>query len=92
MDKSLAGEDITWSNDRILPIFEAPQHLDIYHINSAPRAVQFTVATLVGLINRPQPRVYLTSRGDDAFWLDAAFSSIPRDVSPLAGEDILHKL
>jgi len=92
VDKNIAEEDVTWSDERVLPVFQAPQHLDIYHINSAPRVVQFTVATLVGLINRPQPRVYLTSRRDDAFWLDAALSSIPRDVSPLAGEDILHKL
>ena len=92
MDKSMAKDDVTWLDERALPVFQAPQHLDIYHINAAPRVVQFTVATLVGLINRPQPRVYLTSRGDDAYWLDAALSSIPRDVSPLAGEDILHKL
>ncbi len=79
-------------DERVLPVFQAPQHLDIYHVNSAPREVQFTVATLVGLINRPQPRVYLPTRANDAFWLDAALSSIPRDVSPLAGEDILHAL
>ncbi len=88
----MAGEDYTWPDNRISPVFQAAQHLDVYHINSASRAVQFTVATLVGLINRPQPRVYLPTRGNDAFWLDAALSSIPRDVSPLAGGAILHAL
>ncbi len=92
MDNDIIRTDITWPDGRIFPLFQTPQHLDVYNINSASHEVQLTVATLVGLINRPQPRVYLLTRGDDTFWLKAALSSIPQTVSQLGRDDILHAL
>ncbi len=84
--------DITWSEDRIFPLFQLAQHLDVYNVHTASRDVQLSIATLVGLINRVQPRVYLLDREHDAFWLKEALSSIPQTLSPLTQVDILHDL
>lgn len=83
---------ITWLQDRVFPLFQASTHLDVYNVHSAGRDVQISVATLVGLINRPQPRVYLIDREHDAFWLKEALSFIPQTTSPLAQDAILHDL
>jgi hypothetical protein len=83
---------IDWSNNRIIPAFQSPEHLDVYDLRSASYEVQLSVATLVGLINRPQPRVYLISRHDDFFWLDKVLAAIPYDISSLAEKAILEAL
>ncbi len=92
MDKSSADKDISWSSDRYMPKFQAPQHLRVYDMRASSREVQLTVATLVGLINRPQPQVYLISRRNDTFWLQEALSSLPRDMPSVTGDDILKDL
>ncbi|MFL5628138.1 MAG: GxGYxYP domain-containing protein, partial [Ktedonobacteraceae bacterium] len=92
MDKSSADKDISWLSDRCMPIFQAPQHLRVYDMRTSSREVQLTVATLVGLINRPQPEVYLISRRNDTFWLQEVLSSLPHDVSSVTGDDILKDL
>ncbi len=81
-----------WPSERVFPLFQAAEHLDVYKVHSASYAVQLSIATLVGLINRPQPRIYLLDREHDAFWLKEALSSIPRTFSPLVGADILSDL
>src|SRR6266849_2884789 len=83
------GPGLDWSADRILPAFQAPEHLDVFDLRTASREVQLSVAMLVGLINRPRPQVYLISRNNDAFWLQEIFASIPYDISPLAANEIL---
>ena len=89
MDNNSEGAGLDWSADRILPAFQAPEHLDVFDLRTASREVQLSVATLVGLINRPRPQVYLISRNNDAFWLQEIFASIPYDISPLAANEIL---
>src|SRR5258708_34756259 len=91
MDNSKAM-DIDWSTERIIPAFQALQHLKIYDMRGVSQEIQLTVATLVGLINRSQPQIYLISRNNDGFWLKEVLSSIPQDFSNLTGEAILEEL
>ena len=56
---------LNWSGERTLPAFQTPQHLTIYDIRGASPAVQLSASTAAGLINRPQPRVYLITSDED---------------------------
>jgi len=49
--------------------FQVPDHLDVYDICDASQDVQLSVTTMTGVINRQQPKVYLLSNDDAAFWL-----------------------
>ena len=84
--------NVNWSNERLLPAFQAPEHLDVYDIRTAPGDVQRTVTMLAGLINRPQPKIYLISRDDDLFWLNEVLASVSHTISPARGNDILDML
>jgi len=84
--------EIPWPDDRVFPLFQTPEHLEVYDAGSASYDIQLTLATLVGLINRPQPHVYLLSREDDAFWLKEALSSVKHTLSPLKRDEILYDL
>src|SRR5215467_9606828 len=86
----IAGID--WSAERIIPAFQAPEHLNVYDIRSASSDVQLSVTTMAGLINRPQPQVYLINNDDDTFWLNTAFAHIPHDTAPVANNDVLEAL
>src|SRR5258708_34306208 len=92
MEKSGVNKDIGWLYDRYIPVFQAPQHLRVYDTRSTSRETQLSIATLVGLVNRPQPQVYLISRRNDTFWLEEALSSLPHAISPVTGDDILKDL
>ncbi|HEY5005319.1 MAG TPA: GxGYxYP domain-containing protein [Ktedonobacteraceae bacterium] len=92
MDTSINLTDITWPEERVFPLFQIAKHLDVYNVHSAARDIQLSIATLVGLINRPQPRVYLLDREHDAFWLNEALSAIPQTFSSLTQADILYDL
>src|SRR5258706_6116340 len=89
MNISTEAANLNWSNQRLLPAFQAPEHLDIYDIRGASHDVQLTVTMLTGLINRPQPRVYLIIRDDDNFWLNEVLTSVSHTISPARGNDIL---
>lgn len=80
------------SGGRLLPALQAPEHLDVYDIRGATYAIQLSVTTMTGLINRPQPRVYLISNDDAAFWLNEVLAHIPHDISPSRGEAVLDTL
>ncbi len=84
--------DLDWSNDRLIPAFQAPQHLDIYDLRGAPRDTLLTATTMVGLINRPQPKVYLITSDDDALWLAQAFAPVPQHRAALSGNEALNSL
>ncbi len=92
MQNSTKSIDTSWWPDRLLPTFQAPQHLDAYDMGGTSRETQLSVATLVGLINRLQPQVYLLSRGDDQFWLNEVLNSVPHTLSALRGDAILQEL
>jgi GxGYxYP putative glycoside hydrolase C-terminal domain/GxGYxY sequence motif in domain of unknown function N-terminal len=83
---------IAWSAERYLPQFQRPQRLRVYTVSGLSRDGQLSVATFVGLINRPRPQVYLISRRHDAFWLQEALDDIHREDAPVRGEAILPDL
>lgn len=92
MDHHGEGEGIDWSPDRLFPTFQPPERLSVYDMRGAAFDLKLSVATLVGCINRPVPRVYLIERGNDVFWLEQCFTTIPQDHSPLKHEAILKEL
>jgi hypothetical protein len=83
---------IDWSADRMIPAFQAPQHLNVYDIRSASRDEQLSVTTFVGLINRPKPQVYLIANNEDPFWLQEVFASVPHDTPSVANHAVLDAL
>jgi hypothetical protein len=82
----------SWSSNELLPAFQAPEHLDVYDIRNASYDIQLSVTTVTGLINRQQPKAYLLSKSDDAFWLNQVFAHIPRDIYTARDEAVLETL
>src|SRR5437763_6507318 len=80
---------INWSGDRLVPAFQEPTQLTIYDLRGASMEVLQSAATMVGLINRPQPQVYLIFNDDDDFWLKEIPGSITRETAPTSGNDVL---
>src|SRR5581483_366313 len=66
MSTEVTGLD--WSRGKLLPAFQTPEELTVYDIRGASTETKISVTTFVGLINRPQPRVYLFINDDDVFW------------------------
>ncbi len=85
--QDIAG--INWSAGRLLPAFQPPQQLTIYDLRGASPEVQLSAATMAGLINRPEPRVYQILSAEDAFWLQELLGAIPQETSPTSGDDVL---
>ncbi len=83
----VAGLD--WAANRLVPGFQTPQQLEVYDIRGASREAQLTITTLAGLINRPQPRVYLLATPQDDFWLKTAFPHVQHEYATAKGNDVL---
>ncbi len=83
---------LDFSGNRLLPAFQPPTHLDVYDVRGLAPDVQLSVTTMVGLINRPRPQVYLLSGDDDEFWLTQLPADLPRDAPPVSGEAIVRSL
>ncbi|HEY4389089.1 MAG TPA: GxGYxYP domain-containing protein, partial [Ktedonobacteraceae bacterium] len=92
MESSIEDVQFDWSDERPLPAFQRPEQLVVYNVLHASREVQLSLASLVGLLNRPQPRIYLLSRNNDFFWLSEALQAIPHTISSLSNVEILHEL
>src|SRR2546423_8760841 len=84
--KDIAG--INWAAGRLLPAFQTPKHLTIYDLRRASMEVLLSAATMAGLINRPEPEVYLIISDEDALWLKE-LHTIPQETSPFNGNDVL---
>src|ERR1700730_11622340 len=89
MESSTMGVQLDWSDERMLPEFQLPERLTVYDVRKASYEVQLSVATVVGVINRLQPRIYVLSRDNDAFWLSEVLADIPHTLSDLRDEEIL---
>jgi len=92
MSNHIEIEGINWSADRILPAFQTPQGLVVYDLRGASAEVQLSAATMAGLINRPQPKVYLISSDEEIFWLKEALGFIPQETSVENGDGVLDGL
>ncbi len=91
MSKSeVAGLD--WAANRLVPGFQTPQQLEVYDIREASREAMLTITTLAGLINRPQPRVYLQVSPQDDFWLKTAFPHVQHTYATAKNNDVLDAL
>src|SRR5579863_1933576 len=86
----VAGLD--WSMGKLLPAFQTPEALTVYDIRGASTETKISVTTFVGLINRPQPRVYLLSNNDDVFWLDIVVNAVPHTTSANSNDTVLDAL
>ncbi len=84
--------DADWAASGLWPTFQAPDQLEVYDIRSASQDAQLSITTMTGVINRQQPKVYLLSSVDAAFWLQEVFAQIPHDVSPATGNAALDAL
>ena len=78
-----------WAASGWWPIFQSPDHLDVYDIRGASQDTQLAITTMTGVINHQKPQIYLPSSGDAAFWLQEVFAQIPHDVSPATGNTAL---
>lgn len=85
-------DELNWPANRFFPSFRPPQHLTVYNVRHASYEVQISISTLVGLINRPEPRIYLNWRPNDQFWQQELLSTIPTEISTLADDAILDEL
>ena len=83
---------INWSAGRLVPAFQEPTQLTIYDLRGASMEVLLSAATMAGLINRPQPQVYLVFNDDDDFWLKEIPGSIPRETAPTSSNDLLERM
>src|SRR5207302_5562430 len=93
MSYDVSGLD--WSAERMIPAFQTVEHLDVYDLRGATRDVQLAATTCVGILNRPQPRVYLIVSGDDDYWLKQlipSLSSLPQPVVSQTGDTALNVL
>jgi hypothetical protein len=90
ISSEVAGLD--WSPGKLLPAFQAPQALTVYDIRGASTETKISVTTFVGLINRPQPRVYLFVNDDDVFWLNTVFNTVPHTISASNNDTVLDAL
>ena len=86
----VAGLD--WSTERLIPGFQPVTHLDICMVTGASNETSITLTTLVGLVNRPQPKIYLNMGDDEAFWLKEVFGDIPQDTISATGDAALGAL
>jgi len=83
---------LNWSPERLIPGFQAVTQLNICTVTGASNETTITLTTLVGLVNRPQPEVYLVAGDDEAFWLKEVFSDIPQNAISATGNDALGAL
>ncbi|GAC1364831.1 MAG: GxGYxYP family putative glycoside hydrolase [Ktedonobacteraceae bacterium] len=83
---------LDWSDERMIPAFQAIQHLDVYDFRDAARDEQVAATIIAGIVNRPQPRIYLLLGDDDALWLSQAFSPLPQTLAPQSGHSALFAL
>ncbi len=85
-------EGLDWSPERLIPGFQSITYLDVCNVTSASYETNITLSTLVGLVNRPQPKIYLILGDDEAFWLKEVFADIPQNVIPATGDNALSAL
>ncbi|MBA2677611.1 MAG: hypothetical protein H0U76_04335, partial [Ktedonobacteraceae bacterium] len=90
MSFEISGLD--WPDERMIPTFQAIEHLDVYDVRSASRDEQVAATIIAGIVNRPQPRVYLLTGNDDDAWHKQVFSALPQTLAPQRGRDALFAL
>jgi hypothetical protein len=85
-------EGLDWSTERFIPGFQSVTGLNVCDVTSASYETLLPLSTLVGLINRPLPRVYLVTSDDDTFWLKEVFAHVSQNVISATNENALDAL
>jgi hypothetical protein len=80
---------LDWSDKRLIPDFQPVEHLDVYDLRGSAGDVQLAATTCAGIINRPQPHVYLIFGNDDLYWLQQIGVNIPQTLVTSSGYDAL---
>jgi hypothetical protein len=83
---------LDWSDKRVVPSFQPIEHLDVYDFRDATQDIQLAATICVGIINRPQPRVYLIFSNDDEYWLLQLANAVPQTRITSKGDDALIEL
>lgn len=63
---------ISWPEKQALPSFSKIKHLDVADIYDAPGDIKLLMATLQGIVNRAEPRIYLLENKEEGkfTWLN----------------------
>ena len=81
---------LDWSDKRLIPGFQPAEHLNVYDFSDSAGDIQLAATTCAGIINRPQPRVYLMfGDADDAYWLQQIGVNVPLTLMNSSGYDAL---
>src|SRR5436309_3496432 len=81
-----------WAARRLLPAFEPPRSLDVYDVRGAPFDIVLSAATMSGLINRQEVRVYLLSDVDAGMLQETLLAHIPTLPHSTQAEEVLDEL
>jgi len=73
---------ISWPPNQALPSFAAPVQLDGADITSLTGDQQLLLASLQGIVNRTQPRIYLFLSGDDTDQTWLLTTNVPNSLTP----------
>lgn len=76
----------------LFPPLPRTTSLAIYDLRAIDPDLQFSIATLAGLVNRGAEKIYLLENADDEFWLNELDPSLPRTRPPVAGGNLLTHL
>jgi len=75
---------------RLLPLLRPPRHLWLVDLRGAAADTTLAVATLAGVVNAREPRLFLVQRDDDLRWLEVT-DPVTRDWLP-ARDNVLRAL
>lgn len=72
LQQAPAHAGVSWPSDQVLPTFPPPRRLDVANVHDLHGDDQALLATLQGVVNRREPRLYFIFGDDpsDPAWLD----------------------
>ncbi len=68
------------AEDQQLPSFAEPEHLDVADVLEAPGDIRLMMATLQGIVNRKQPRIYLFENDEEGKYTWLNDLNVPYEV------------
>lgn len=83
---------LDWSGKRVLPEFQPIQRLEIYDLRGCGPDMELAATICAGLINSPQPRVYLIVEDDDENWLQQVMRDVPQTRHAVRGDEVFYAL
>ncbi|WP_274653189.1 GxGYxYP domain-containing protein [Paenibacillus humicola] len=87
---SAQGSSIVWPQQQQLPSFKKVKQLDVADVYNAPGDIKLLMATLQGIVNRAEPRIYLLEDEEEGAYTWLNDLGVPYKVQSSAW-DILSK-